>query len=148
MNMRYRISAGAAALGLLLCGSAGANEQEKEKSARASLPPAQQSQKADREQINSTPSVLVGDVVDVRNVGIKGQPSSHRLVKLELPNGKTAVVDAGSAWKAKGGLDGIERGDRVIAVGRTGRINDRPVLIAHSLGELHATGVTGSQRRH
>jgi hypothetical protein len=36
------------------------------------------------------------------------------------------------------------KGDRVIAVGKAGRINDRPVLFAKSIGELYPVGDVGA----
>ncbi|HSN72872.1 MAG TPA: hypothetical protein VLT59_15250, partial [Steroidobacteraceae bacterium] len=85
-------------------------------------------------------AIVVGEIVDVRDVDIRGPArQTHRLIRIESPNGRTAVVDLGEARSARQ-ID-LERGDRIFAVGKQARLDGRPVLFAKSIGELHSVGL-------
>lgn len=88
--------------------------------------------------------VLVGELVDTRDVTLKGvDEEKHRLLKIKPTNASQAViVDIGRQDPATS--FGLMKGDRVIAVGKSARINDRPVLFAKSIGELYPVGRIGS----
>lgn len=82
---------------------------------------------------------VVGKVVDQQEIAIQG--TQHQLVKLENQQGETIVVDLGAATEEMQ----LEQGDRLMAVGKSARINDRPVLYAKYAGELNAVGRTKEQ---
>lgn len=84
---------------------------------------------------------VIGEVTDTLDVEVEGASDSHRLVKIRNMDGKEMVVDLGLV----GNLEDLElaKGDRLIAVGRNARINERPVLFAKYAGKLYATGRTG-----
>jgi hypothetical protein len=91
--------------------------------------------------------VLVGELVDARDVTLKGvNEEKHRLLKVRPGSGsQTVIVDIGRQDSAAS--FGLVKGDRVIAVGKSARINDRPVLFAKSIGELYPVGRVGSVAR-
>jgi hypothetical protein len=90
--------------------------------------------------------ILVGELVEARDVTLKDSKlGTHRLLKVK-PNGvggpESVIVDIGRQDPAS--TFGLVKGDRVIAVGKAGRINDRPVLFAKSIGELYPVGNVGA----
>ena len=86
---------------------------------------------------------IIGKVTDTIDVELEGVAGDfHRLVKVENQKGKTMVVDLGmigNLYELR-----LSRGDRLIAIGKNARINDRPVLFAKYAGKLYATGRTGA----
>ncbi len=86
---------------------------------------------------------IIGKLTDVRNVRLKGKagPEEHRLLKLTTNDGDTYVVDIGVGIK---GLMGFSKGDRIIAVGNSARINGKPVVFAKYIGPAHEVGRAGS----
>jgi len=130
--------------------AANANDQGKEKTAESG----QQQSEAAKKQVNakgieasSGNMVLVGELVDTRDVTLKGvNEEKHRLLKVKPGNGPQAViVDIGTQHPAAS--FGLMKGDRIIAVGKSARINDRPVLFAKSIGELYPVGRIRSMAR-
>jgi hypothetical protein len=114
----------------------------------------QQQQEAAKKQVNAKGvktangnMVLVGELVDTRDVMLKGlKEEKHRLLKVKPGNDSQAViVDIGVQDPAAS--FGLMKGDRVIAIGKSARINDRPVLFARSIGELYPIGAVGSVAR-
>jgi len=93
------------------------------------------------EQASKGQNIVIGEVSDTTDVSLKGARDYHRLVKIRNMEGTEMVVDLGLI----GNLDDLElaKGDRLIAVGRNARINEKPVLFAKYAGKLHATGRTG-----
>jgi len=92
------------------------------------------------------PALVIGKVTDMRNVNVQekngDERASHRVLKIEQQNGQTMIVDAGVVGATS--TPGLATGDRVIAVGRAGRINGEPVVFARALGELYSTGMVGT----
>jgi hypothetical protein len=91
--------------------------------------------------------ILVGELIDSRDVTLKGvNEDKHRLLKVKPGNGtQTVIVDIGRQDSVAS--FGLVKGDRVIAVGKSARINDRPVLFAKSIGEIYPVGRLGSVAR-
>jgi len=148
---RYILIA-AAMLGIgVLAASPKANANEVQSGNAASSHPRQ----SDRnEQVttkgvksSSANMVLVGELVDARDVTLKGvNEDRHRLLKVKPGNeSQTVIVDIGRQDSAAS--FGLVKGDRVIAVGKAARINNRPVLFAKSIGELYPVGRVGSVAR-
>lgn len=91
--------------------------------------------------------VVIGKVIDHRDVRLKGVPGDgHRMVKIQNRDGKQMVIDLGSSGEQPRGLD-LQNGDRVIAIGRNARVDDRPVLYARYVGELHGVGNVGASAK-
>lgn len=88
---------------------------------------------------------VVGEVVDSRDLTIKGSQTKHRLLKLETPQGKRVVVNLGDATKL--GQTQIAKGDRIYAVGKSARIGGKPVIFARYAGELNPVGATGMSKQ-
>lgn len=86
---------------------------------------------------------VVGEVIDQREVTIADTGATHNLVKLQNQQGQTIVVDLGAATQA---MD-LQQGDRIIAVGKSARLNNRPVLYAQYAGELQSVGRTDQQQQ-
>lgn len=82
---------------------------------------------------------VIGQVVEVRDVQLKGVEGEHRLLKLQNRSGKTLLVSLGSLADAKEAVS-FEKGDRVIIIGRAARISDTPVLYARYAGKLYGVG--------
>ncbi len=82
----------------------------------------------------ATNLVAVGEVLEVRDVRIKGAEQQHALAKLRLDSGKTLVVDLGK----REGLRDVKLAprDRIGVIGSMGRINGKPVLVADMVGDL------------
>lgn len=82
----------------------------------------------------ATDLVAVGEVLEVRDVRIKGAAQQHALAKLRLDSGKTLVVDLG---KREGRRDvKLAPRDRIGVIGSMGRLNGKPVLVADMVGDL------------
>lgn len=144
-----------ATMTIALCGATHATEQQtpnQQTQARATSDAkaqgtgqrgSAQRQQAGNQSTGRTPAIVIGELVEMREVNIEGQ-GMHRLLKLQPRGGEdnAVVVDVGAG--SKSAVSELAVGDRVIAVGRPGRINDRPVIVAQSIGEFRVTGMPGS----
>jgi hypothetical protein len=86
-------------------------------------------------------AIVVGKVIETRDIELADADAiraNHRLIKIESDKGRTAIVDIGVANLYP--QVNFDRGDRIIAVGKQARINDRPVIFAKSVGELYSVG--------
>lgn len=74
-----------------------------------------------------------GRITDQRQVQIQGLDHGHQLVKLQTSQGRTVVVDLGEQT-----LDdlNLSQNDEVMVTGRSGRINDRPVVFAERVAAV------------
>jgi len=87
----------------------------------------------------ATSAIVVGEVLDMRDVRIRGPvEDAHRVIKVETRNGTTMLVDIGNA-RSHSDVN-FRKGDRIVAVGKKARLDDRPVLFAKTVGELHSVG--------
>jgi hypothetical protein len=79
---------------------------------------------------------VVGKLVDARTINVSGPQGKdrHRLLKLESRAGEQIIVDMGPS-RSPSAL-GFKQGDLIVAMGKSARINGRPVLFAHYVGEL------------
>ena len=79
---------------------------------------------------------VIGTLVDARSINVEGDqgPSRHRLLKLESRSGEQIIVDMGPSRSPS--AMGFKQGDLIVAMGKSARINGRPVLYAHYVGEL------------
>ena len=137
MSIAGRTAVGAAALALVV-GTAAHAQQTQGQQAQQNRG-AQQSQPTQTMGVDRSSAIIVGEVVETRNVNIaRPVKSTHRLIKIKSRNGRTAVVDIGNADQYA--QVNFNRGDRIIAVGKKARINDQPVLFAKSVGELYSVG--------
>ena len=88
----------------------------------------QQKQKSQKqEQQKRRIATLKGTVQDVRLVNIKGESEKHVLAKVQLANGKVAVVDLGTRNDAN--KLQLRRGQNLSILGRPGRINGKPIIV-------------------
>jgi hypothetical protein len=79
---------------------------------------------------------VVGRLVDARTIQVNGPQggAQHRLLKLESHSGEQIIVDMGQSRSPS--AMGFKQGDLIVAMGKAARINGRPVLYAHYVGEL------------
>lgn len=81
--------------------------------------------------------VVAGEVIDTRNVELQGTAGdAHQLVQLENAQGQSVVVDLGVETEA---ID-VQQGDMLVVIGKSARIDDRPVVFAQYAGELQELG--------
>jgi hypothetical protein len=85
---------------------------------------------------------VVGEVASVKTVKLRGYEKRHRFVTLRRSDGKIATVALGPKDQTTG-LE-IKQGTRLKALGRIGRANNRPVLLATA---IEADGKTQRIRR-
>jgi molybdopterin-binding protein len=122
-----------------MAGSAVAQSTQPGVPLKPSATPAAQSG-GSRDVMKQGKRVVVGKVVDMRDINMKGGDSSkHHIVILESTKGKRVMVDTGLADKPVKDLK-LSKGDRVVAIGKSARINGKPVLFAQSIGELQPAG--------
>lgn len=77
--------------------------------------------------------VVAGEVIDTRNVKLQGAAGdAHKLVQIENAQGQSIVVDLGLEADQ---ID-VQRGDRLVVIGKSARIDNRPVIFAQYAGEL------------
>jgi hypothetical protein len=88
---------------------------------------------------------VIGEVVDTREVQLKGVGAKHRLVKIKNKEGKNLIVDVGDATRTPAGR--FKKGSKIVAVGKEARINDKPVLYAKYVGDLREAGSLGKQKK-
>lgn len=87
----------------------------------------------------ATSAIVVGEVLDMRDVRIRGPiEETHRVIKVETRKGATTLVDIGNAQHHSD--VNFVKGDRIVAVGKKGRLDDRPILFAKTVGELYSVG--------
>jgi hypothetical protein len=164
---KWTLRGSTAALTVVLCAAAAANEQQESRNQQAQQgQQAQQTQdqrqtqrkdkmqQAKGEAQQPAPALVIGEIAEMRNVNLAAkdaqakddaQASSHRLLKVRQQNGQTVVVDAGVVSDEASSK--LQSGDRIIAVGRAGRINGEPVVFARAVGELYSTGMVGSDQK-
>jgi molybdopterin-binding protein len=116
-------------------------QQQPRQQRQAQQQPRQQQQAGQQQQPEQAERTVVGEVVDQRDITL-ADGATHRLVRLENEQGQAIVVDLGAATRE---MD-LEQGDRLMAVGKSARINDQPVLYAQFAGELQPVGRTEQQQ--
>lgn len=87
--------------------------------------------------------IVVGKVIEMRDIALKSGSGSdfakHHIVVLESTKGKRVMVNTGLTERPPKDLK-LSKGDRVVAIGKSARINGKPVLVAQSIGELSPAG--------
>lgn len=86
---------------------------------------------------------VIGDILDTREVQLKGVETKHRLVKIRSEGGEEMVVNVGDATRMPAG--DFKKGNKIVAVGKEARINGEPVLYAKYIGDLREAGSMGKQ---
>jgi len=79
---------------------------------------------------------VIGTLVDAKTIQVTGAQGTgkHRLLKLESRSGEQIVVNMGPSRSPT--AMGFRKGDLIVAMGKSARINRSPVLYAHYVGEL------------
>jgi len=85
--------------------------------------------------MNQGRRVVVGIVEDMRDVTIRGIDDSQRLLKINA-NDNMVFVNLGGV--SSDALPTIEKGDEIVVVGNSSRINGKPVIQARFLGEVYS----------
>jgi len=90
----------------------------------------------DTAQSTNANRFVIGKLIDAKSVRVAGPRGTgkHRLLKLESRNGEQIIVDMGTSRSPS--AMGFRQGDLIVAMGKSARINGRPVLYAHYVGEL------------
>jgi hypothetical protein len=88
---------------------------------------------------------VIGTVVDMREIQLKGVNTKHRLVKIQNKEGKNLVINVGDATRVP--ANQFQKGGRIVAVGKEARINGDPVLFAKYVGNLREAGGIGQRSR-
>jgi hypothetical protein len=90
--------------------------------------------------------MIVGTVTDARNVKLASTAGDqHRLLKVKPKDGEEIIVDLGVPDSSS--PTNFSKGDRIVAVGKPARINDRPVVFAASVGEMQKVGRPSSDMK-
>lgn len=89
-----------------------------------------QKQAKQQSQDQKRVATVTGKLQDVRTVNLKGE-GRHVLAKLQTRSGKTIVVDLGRPQDLIGRK--FRRGQELSALGRPGRINGKPLIVADKL---------------
>ena len=87
----------------------------------------QEQQQRDRQNQQKRIAMVTGKLQDVRTVNVTGD-GRHVLAKLLTKSGKTIVVDLGRPQDLAGRK--FRRGQEISALGRGGRINGKPLIVA------------------
>lgn len=106
-----------------------------------SKPMAQGQQQGQQNEAMRGRRAVIGEVVEIRDIQLKGVSDKHRLVKIKNAQGNTLVVNVGNA--ARTPMKGVKKGSRIVAIGKEARINGNPVLYARYVGQLSETGSVG-----
>lgn len=98
----------------------------------------QAQQQTQQNQLKHPQRIVIGKVVDVRGVQIKGPAGDkHRLIKLNAAGDTgNVVVDLGAMSKEAFQDLGINQGNRIWVLGSGARINGKPVIYARYVGEM------------
>lgn len=88
---------------------------------------------------------VIGQVVDTREIQLKGVSAKHRLVKIKNKQNEMMVINVGDATKTPAGK--FKKGAMIVAVGKEARISGKPVLYAKYVGDLRQAGSMGSQSK-
>ncbi len=72
---------------------------------------------------------IQGTIKEMNTVDLTGMDESHSVARLELDNGRMAKVDLGPKRKVE--ESNFKKGDDITIFGSSGRINDKPMLMAH-----------------
>ena len=100
---------------------------------------------ADQHMKEQKQRVVVGEITDMKDVTLKGIDSSHKIVKIENDTGKTMYINLGAMDTPPQDLK-MEKGDRLLVIGKNARINGKPVLHAQYVGELFGVGRMGKSQ--
>lgn len=81
--------------------------------------------------------MVIGTVIDIRGVQIKGpMGDKHRLLKVSVDD-NTVIIDLGPMKKGAFQDLGINPGNRIWVLGSSARINGKPVIYARYVGEVY-----------
>lgn len=90
--------------------------------------------------------MIVGTVTDARNVKLASTAGDqHRLLKVKPKDGQEIIVDLGVPDSSS--QINFSKGDRIVAMGKPARINDRPVVFAASVAEMQKVGRTSNDMK-
>ncbi len=91
----------------------------------------QQKQQIKQQQIRAdlSPKQVTGQLVSYRTAQLQGQRQPHVLAKIRTDQGNIIVADLGPASNLQRQNVQLRRGQQIQATGRTGRINDMPILV-------------------
>ena len=106
--------------------AAGARGQDSQQQQRQQSKPQQKQQQQQQNQQKRIATVT-GKLQDIRTVNVTGE-GQHVLAKLLTKSGKTIVVDLGRPQDLSGRK--FRRGQEISALGRGGRINGKPFIVA------------------
>lgn len=102
-------------------------QQQAQQQGRQQQQASANSQQQKKQQKQNRVATVTGKLQDVRTVNIRGD-GPHVLAKLSTKSGKTVVVDLGRPQDLTGRK--FRRGQEISALGRGGRINGKPVIVA------------------
>lgn len=83
--------------------------------------------------------IVIGRLVDVRDIAVESAQDKHRLLKLQSKSGRQIIVDMGVPDRVLG----FRHGDLIAAVGHDAQLNGRSILFAAYLGKLQSVGDSG-----
>jgi hypothetical protein len=102
-------------------------QEQQQQQRQASQANANKQQQKEQGQQQKRVATVTGKLQDVRTVNIRGD-GPHVLAKLSTQSGKTVVIDLGRPQDLSGRK--FRRGQEISALGRGGRINGKPVIVA------------------
>ena len=77
---------------------------------------------------------LMGKLLGTKEVAIQGYEAKHVLAKIETPSGHIVIADLGLREDLKDAR--LIEGEQLEIYGVVGRLNERPLLVAESIGEV------------
>jgi hypothetical protein len=79
--------------------------------------------------------LVTGKMTDTREVQVQGQDQPFLLVKVVTRDGRTVIANLGPRNRLPDNLR-LQRGEQVAVTGELGRINNQPVIIAHTFANV------------
>lgn len=87
--------------------------------------------------------MATGKIVDMRDIDMKSSSGNasgkFRMLEIESKSGKRMLVNTGLADQPVEKL-ALKKGDHIVAIGKSARINGKPALFAQYVGELKPVG--------
>lgn len=80
-------------------------------------------------------ALTMGKLVDTREVRVQGQEQPFLLAKIATRSGRTVIANLGPRDQLPKSVR-LQRGEQVAITGQLGRINDQPVIIAHTFANV------------
>ncbi len=79
--------------------------------------------------------MVIGRLMDTRELQVQGQPQPFLLAKIRTPQGEAVVANLGPRNRLPQNVN-LRTGELVAVTGELGRIDNRPVIVAHTFANV------------